>query len=58
MTIWQSEDDGYADLSNHDSFTSGVPHNTFSRLRDEEPIVWCENDQHEGFWSVTRYGDI
>ena len=32
--------DDDADLSSHDSFTSGVPHATFSRLRRDDPVHW------------------
>jgi len=32
--------DDDADLSSHDSFTSGVPHATFTRLRREDPVHW------------------
>lgn len=58
MTLWRPDDDGYADLSNHDAFVRGVPHNTFSRLRDERPAAWCECDRQKGFWSITRHADI
>ena len=58
MTVWTPADDGYADLSSHDSFALGAPHNTFSRLRREDPMAWCEYQQGVGFWSVTRYADI
>ena len=29
MTVWTPLDDGYADLSSHDAFADGAPHNTF-----------------------------
>jgi cytochrome P450 len=58
MTIWHPTDDGYADLSSHDAFASGAPHNTFKRLRDQEPLSWCEWPGGKGFWSVTRHQDI
>jgi cytochrome P450 len=58
MTVWQPTDDGYADLSSHDAFTHGAPHNTFSRLRRDEPIAWCSYAGGEGFWSVTRHEDV
>ena len=58
MTIWQPQDDGFADLSSHDSFAEGAPHNTFARLRREDPMAWCDYAQGRGFWSVTRHGDI
>lgn len=58
MTIWTPTDDGHADLSSHDSFVNGAPHNTFKRLRDHDPLAWCDYPDGQGFWSVTRYQDI
>lgn len=58
MTIWHPTDDGFADLADHDSFVSGVPHNTFQRLRKEDPLSWHEGGQYDGFWSLTRHADI
>ena len=58
MTIWHPTDDGHADLSSHDSFTAGAPHNTFARLRREDPMAWCDFPGAKGFWSVTRHADI
>jgi cytochrome P450 len=58
MTVWTPTDDGHADLTSHDSFLSGPPHNTFRRMRDEDPMCWTPWSQGEGFWSVTRHEDI
>ena len=58
MTIFAPVDDGNADLSSHDSFLSGAPHNTFARLRREDPLAWCDYKGGKGFWSVTRHEDI
>lgn len=58
MTIWNPSDDGHADLSSHDSFTTGAPHNTFARMRRDQPMAWCEFPGAKGFWSVTRHADI
>lgn len=58
MTVWTPTDDGFADLTSHDSFLNGPPHNTFSRLRREDPMSWTEYPQGQGFWSVTRHADI
>ena len=58
MTVWVPTDDGHADLSSHDTFTEGPPHNTFARLRRDDPLSWTEWDGGEGFWSVTRHEDI
>lgn len=58
MTIWTPTDDGYADLSSHDAFVHGAPHNTFARLRREDPLHWTAYEGGEDFWSVTRHADI
>ncbi len=58
MTLWHPTDDGHANLSDHDSFLNGVPHNTFTRMRREDPLAWCEGGQFKGYWSMTRYDDI
>jgi cytochrome P450 len=58
MTIWTPTDDGFADLTSHDTFVSGSPFNTFARLRRDDPLHWTEWDGGKGFWSVTRYADI
>jgi len=58
MTVWVPTDDGHADLSSHDSFTQGAPHNTFARLRRDDPMAWCDYPGGRGFWSVTRHADI
>ncbi len=52
-------DDGHLNLMDHDSFAHGVPHNTFARLRREDPVSWTDGDaQTKGFWSLTRHADI
>ncbi|MFY9211336.1 MAG: cytochrome P450 [Aestuariivita sp.] len=58
MTVWTPVDDGFSDLSSHDSFVAGAPHNTFARLRREDPLHWTEYAQGQDFWSITRHADI
>ena len=58
MTVWIPNDDGHADLSSHDAFLSGPPHNTFSRMRRDAPLEWTDWAGGQGFWSVTRHADI
>lgn len=58
MTMWVPEDDGYADLGNHDSFANGAPYNTFARLRRDDPCHWSDFDHGKGYWSITRHADI
>jgi cytochrome P450 len=36
----------------------GQPHDTFTRLRRESPVHWCEPDRYPGFWAVTRHRDV
>jgi cytochrome P450 len=50
--------DRFADIVDHDTYLAGVPHETFRRLRDEDPVSWWEeHDGGSGFWAVTRYAD-
>ena len=58
MTIWHPTDDGHANLSDPDAFVHGVPHNTFARMRKQDPLAWCDGGQFKGYWSLTRYDDI
>jgi len=58
MTSFAPSDDGHADLSSHDSFVAGAPHNTFARLRREDPLAWSEMKGGKGYWSVTRHADV
>ena len=58
MTIWHPTDDGHANLSDPDAFVHGVPHNTFIRMRKQDPLAWCDGGQFKGYWSLTRYDDI
>lgn len=58
MTVWTPNDNGHADLSDHDAWVNGAPYNTFARLRRDDPVSWCENLQGKGFWSITRHADI
>ncbi|MEM9132141.1 MAG: cytochrome P450 [Actinomycetota bacterium] len=46
-----------ADITSHDTYTSGVPHATFARLRAEDPVHWTEEQNGSGFWSILRYED-
>jgi len=58
MTVWHPTDDGQAQLTDHDAFAKGAPHNTFARLRRDDPMHWTDWDGGKGFWSVTRHADI
>ena len=58
MTVWTPTDDCFADLSSHDTFEQGAPHNTFKRLRDEDPVSWTDYADGENYWSITRHADM
>ena len=48
-----------ADITSHDTFVNGVPHDVFARMRSENPISWTEEaDGGRGFWSLTKYDDV
>lgn len=47
-----------ADIRNPDTFVEGFPHATFERLRSEDRVSWCDEEEGSGFWSVTRYHDL
>jgi cytochrome P450 len=42
----------------NDAFAQRVPYELFKRMRDEEPVMWCDWEYGKGYWSVTRYEDI
>ena len=50
--------DGHVDLSSQDAFNEGAPYKTLARMRNEEPVAWCEEKSGRGFWSITRHADI
>ena len=47
-----------ANIIDPDVFVEGVPHATFKRLRDEDPVSWWDEEDGSGFWAVTRYDDL
>lgn len=39
-------------------FESGPPHEIFTRMRTEAPVLWNKpTEQNDGFWSLSRYDD-
>ena len=48
----------HLDITDPDVYIHGVPHATFKRLRDEDPVSWWDETDGAGFWAVTRYNDI
>lgn len=52
-------DSGHSDITSADTYVQGVPHATFRRLRDQDPVSWWEeHDGGSGFWAITRYQDV
>ncbi len=49
-----------ADIADPDTYTAGVPHATFARLRRDDPVSWWGEDHAggRGFWAVTRHADL
>ncbi len=49
-----------ADIADPDTYTAGVPHATFQRLRRDDPVSWWGEDHAggHGFWAVTRHADL
>jgi len=43
-----------------DTWSVRVPHETFARLRREDPVHWheLEGEKAPGFWAVTKYEDV
>jgi cytochrome P450 len=50
------------DLTDPDTFADGPPHDIWDHLRDADPLHWHEptalTPDSEGFWCLTRYGDV
>ena len=55
---FSTSSDPHVDISSQDAFHQGAPFATFERMRKEDPICWCEEQNGRGFWSVTRHADI
>lgn len=56
--ILEKTNETHADITDPDVYVHGVPHGTFKRLRDENPVSWWEEKDGRGFWAVTRYDDV
>jgi cytochrome P450 len=46
------------DVSNPHLYQDDTWRPYFARLRQEDPVHWCESGMYGSFWSVTRYRDI
>ncbi|MGH9020080.1 MAG: cytochrome P450 [Acidimicrobiales bacterium] len=48
-----------ADITSHDTYVDGVPHDTFRFYREHDPVHWTEeSDGGRGFWSVMTHDDV
>lgn len=47
-----------ADLKDSALYLAGVPHETMTWLRANDPVHWSEETDGPGFWSVMRHADI
>jgi cytochrome P450 len=56
--VLEKHNETHADIIDPDVYVHGVPHATFKRLRDEDPVSWWDEKDGRGFWVVTRYDDI
>lgn len=50
--------DPHVALSSLDAFNEGAPLATFARMRREDPVAWCPEEDGKGFWSITRHDDL
>jgi cytochrome P450 len=59
-TNWHNIDPGdpFAEITDPEIYTWGVPHAAFKRLRDNDPVSWWDERNSKGFWAVTRYRDL
>lgn len=46
------------DLYDPDGYVAGPPHEVFSRLRREQPVVWQDMPDGTGYWAVLRHADV
>jgi len=50
--------DPHADITSHDTYVAGFPHDAFRRLRTEEPVAWVEDSDGSHLWAVTKHSDV
>ena len=52
-------DPSAVDITSHDTYVQGVPHDVFAARRRDAPVAWTEEaDGGRGFWSLTKYDDV
>jgi cholest-4-en-3-one 26-monooxygenase len=45
-------------LSDPETYRSGMPYEAFRQLRHQDPVSWREDNTGEKYWAVTRYHDV
>lgn len=45
-------------LHRPETYVDGPPHDLFTRLRRDEPVVFQEMDDQPGYWAVLRHADV
>jgi cytochrome P450 len=51
-------DDQSADITSHDTYTTGFPHARFRQMREQSPVSWVEEADGPGFWAITKHADV
>jgi cytochrome P450 len=46
------------DLYDPDGYVARPPHETFARLRHDDPVHWQDMPDGTGYWAVLRYADV
>jgi len=46
------------DVYDPELYLAGVPHETFARLRREQPVFWQELPRGCGFWMLLKHADV
>src|SRR5258706_16328312 len=49
---------GEFDVYSQDIYVTGVPHETYRRMRAEAPVYWHDEPGGRGYWAVMKYHDI
>jgi cytochrome P450 len=50
--------DGFELIDSAPYGDQGAPHDTFTKLRAESPVHYCEPEGYNPFWAITRHADI
>ena len=46
------------DLFSPDTYHRGIPHEAFTKLRDECPVYFQDEPEGRGFWMITKHEDV